>query len=194
MEITRVDLTQAAAKLIDEKLERVKKYIRDHYLVDGRMSPEHQLAYRVLQSRQRLLLRYVLTKTRPPNDPARWRAEAELTLSTQDVGDLFRWMFSNHSIGRLDCPGCDSDQAIDQMLSVPVRIPMSRVCTICGQGVQHCLVVDSVSEAVEAVTSFWQGLRVPVAQEVGLGGVQGDVGGVLFACESCYGYRLEAKP
>jgi hypothetical protein len=184
---------KTSVSLIADKLDKARRYIQETYLVNGRLDPDHQYAMRVLASRQRELARVVVVRTRPPGDPARRRAEAEMSLKARDMGEIFRWMFKNHAVGRLECPGCDVDYVTDPVLRLPVKSYLARVCVICGGGVQHCLMVDSSQEALEALGSFWAGVRVPPVEESPLGALQADVGGVLFACDSCHGYQFEPK-
>ena len=165
-------------------------YIQNTYLVDGRLDADHQYAVRVLASRHRELHRCVLVRSRPESDLDRKRADIELHLLRRDHGEVFRWFYGNHGIGRLDCPACDSDYT-DGPLGIQKKVSLTRLCIICGQGVQHCRVVDSQQDALQALRAFWDAVGVAGTEEVATEALQADVGGTLYCCDACYGWQFE---
>lgn len=181
----------AAAVLINGKLDSVRKYLVKEYSKDGRVDEDHQYALRVIESGRRELFRYIAIRTLQPDNPVRRQAEIEVSVRNRDHGELFRWRHSNHSVGRLGCRGCDFDFVQDEVLGLPVKVYLSRLCPICGEGIQHCLSVDNRSEALEAVRGFWEAVRVVPVDESLLGALRSDVGGVIFACDSCHGWQFE---
>jgi hypothetical protein len=190
----------ASVILISEKLDRVRNYIIRTYGSDGRLQPEHQYVIRIVDSRKRELNRVLLAKTRPVDDPDRQKAEIELAVKRRDNGSLFRWQLLSHSYGRLGCSGCAFDYVRDPMFGLPIKDIRSRLCPVCGQGIQHTITADTAQEALEGVEAFRAVVSVDSAITMRREGTQGDVQAILawdkgpawvYCCDVCGSWGME---
>lgn len=178
----------ASVSIIQDKLQRVRRYIVETYAVNGALDADHQFTIRVLDAAKRNLERQVLILTRPATDNDRQSAWVELyDLSRRDVGDIFRWLVKNHAYGRFGCPGCEYDYKTEHLTpgGLPSRIPITKLCSRCRMGIMHSQGVESREEVSlafslfqEAVGRVWVGeARPPVYGE--------DVAAILLVCEAC---------
>jgi len=178
--------------LIQNKLDRVRAYVIKTYESAGRLNPAHQRVIRIIDSRKRELQRILLVKTRPADDPDRKQAEIELNVQHKDIGELFRWRLLNHAYGRLGCPGCSYDYKTDPVMGLPVKMIFSRLCPICGQGIQHSASADTAQEAQEAVLGFWEAVGANPGTAALPGADVCDDGSVLiYMCDACFGWMVE---
>jgi hypothetical protein len=175
----------ASVLIIQQKLDRVREYIAKTYSINGRLTADHQLVLRIIDSRKRELQRILMVRTLPEDDPDRKNAELELSFAHKDCGDLFRWQYLNHAYGRLGCPGCAYEYITDPVLGLPIKTVFARGCH-CGHGIQHSLPVDTLQEAQEAVTAFWEAVGVhPAVSSLPGASVFAHGPILLYCCEAC---------
>lgn len=178
-------ILDASIRLIIEKLRRIRDTLTDQ-VENGRLTPNLQYAVRVVESRIREMQRVFLIKTRPEGDLLRVRAEKEMALRTRDMGILKRWGLKNHSIGRLDCPGCEYTLG-EAGEATPRKTILAHVCVYCNQGVMHSRVVESNDEAAQAIDE-WENQAQGTASASGI-----DVEAMLYACEACKAFKLRPQ-
>lgn len=175
----------SSVSLLQEKLDRVRTYIIDKHLDNGRLAPEYQLAVRIVESRKRELLRHLLLRIRPIGDPERMQAEAELKMARLDNGDIFRWGLKSHAYGRLGCPGCEYDYKQTRGMLLPVKVVTAKVCSRCSRGVMHSQLAESPQEVREAILAFWRATGIGSLVGSDVGAKASDVGAMVMVCESC---------
>ena len=133
------------------KLERaIQKGIVNH-AVGGYLTVDEQHAVRILRSRIRLLQRIWCSQYGSGSQQA--IAQIELSLKRQDDGTLITLGNRKHSVGRLSCTACENtyESGLPQ--------PLTRLCTSCNGGVQHCIRVPKteVLEATPTQTPLGEG-------------------------------------
>lgn len=181
------ELLQVSVVIITDKLRRIRETLVSR-VEQGHLHPDFQYAVRIVESRIREMQRIYYIKTRPEGDSIRDRALQELSLKTRDKGELRRWGLKNHSIGRLDCPGCE--YTYGTLLSngplASHKTILSLVCVHCGVGVMHSRIVESNDEAAQAI-DVWENQPLGTAEVAGI-----DVEALLYACEACTAYQLRS--